>query len=242
MQSFALVGLLAALFTSGVTAGPYKRWGIHELKFYIIFRSDASFNLRRLGRTLPRHSHLLLSLYPTPQCLPSPPVQVLHTPSQRVIITMDQGPQSSSAALSTPLCILACRTTRRCQLFLRVQCPSQHLLYPQTVLPHPPTVKDPGAQYISATPPIPLLLQVHPPSLMRHLSVFQLVQVLLSPCPLAFKVPGTQSTSSAALLILLLFHRVLLAPQMMQHQHRFLPARPPPQRPLVAPQMYNVVD
>ena len=192
---------------------------------------------------LPRHSHLLLSLYPTPQCLPSPPVQALPTPSQRVIITMDLGPQSSSAALSTPLCILARRTMRRCQPFLRVQCPPQHLLYPQTVLPHPPTVKDQGAQYISATPPIPLrLLQGHPPPLMHHLSVFQLVQVLLSPCPLAVKDPGTQSTSSAALSILVLPQWVLLAPPMMRHQHRFLPVRPPPQCPPVAPRMYNVID
>ena len=34
MQSFALVGLLAALFTSGVTAGPYKRWGFTNKKLY----------------------------------------------------------------------------------------------------------------------------------------------------------------------------------------------------------------
>ena len=32
MQSFALVGLLAVLFTSGVTAGPYKRWGFIDEK------------------------------------------------------------------------------------------------------------------------------------------------------------------------------------------------------------------
>jgi len=35
MQSFALVGLLAAFFTSGVTAGPYKRWVfINNKKLY----------------------------------------------------------------------------------------------------------------------------------------------------------------------------------------------------------------
>jgi len=34
MQSFALVGLVAALFTSGVSAGPYKRWGLINNKKY----------------------------------------------------------------------------------------------------------------------------------------------------------------------------------------------------------------
>jgi len=150
---------------------------------------------------------------------------------------MDQGPQSSSATLSTPLCILARRTMRRCQPFLQIQHPPQHFPYPQTVLPHPPAVKVPGAQSISATPRIPLLLlQDHPPPPTRHLSVFQLVQVLSSPCPLAVKDPGTQSTSSAALLILLLFQRVLLA---MRHQRRFLPVLSPPQRLPVAPRMHN---
>ena len=161
-------------------------------------------------------------------------------PSQRVVIMMDQGPQSSSAILSTPLHILARRIMRRCQLFLQMQHPAQ---YPQTVLQHPPMVKDPGAQYIFATPWIPLLLlQGHPPPPMRHLSVFQLVQALSSPCPLAVKDPGTQSTSSAALSILVLPQWVLLAPPMMRHQHRFLPVRPPPRRPPVAPRMYNVIE
>jgi len=34
MQSFALVGLLAALFTTGVSAGPYKRLGFINKKLY----------------------------------------------------------------------------------------------------------------------------------------------------------------------------------------------------------------
>ena len=155
---------------------------------------------------------------------------------------MGQGPQSSSAILSTPLCILARRTMRRCQLFLQIQHPPQHFPHPPTVLPHP-AVKDPGAQSISATRRIPLLLlQDHPPPPTRHLSVFQLVQVLSSLCPLAVKDLGTQFTSSAALPILLLLQRVLLAPQMMRRQRRFLPVRLPPQRPPVAPRMYNVTD
>jgi hypothetical protein len=33
MQSFALIGLLAALFTAGVTAGPHKRWELVINKF-----------------------------------------------------------------------------------------------------------------------------------------------------------------------------------------------------------------
>ena len=33
MQYFALLALLAALFTTGVTAGPYKRWGLINNKF-----------------------------------------------------------------------------------------------------------------------------------------------------------------------------------------------------------------
>ena len=155
---------------------------------------------------------------------------------------MGQGAQSSSAILLTPLYFLARRTMRRCQLFLQIQRPPQHFPYPQTVLPHLPTVKDPGAQYIFAAPPIPLLLlQGYPPPPMRHLSVFQPVQVPLRPCPLEVKDLGAHSTSSAALPILLLLQRVLPAPQMMQHQHRFLLVRPPPQRPPVAPRMYNVI-
>jgi hypothetical protein len=209
----------------------------------MIFHSDVLFSLQRLDKTVPKDSHLLPSLSPTPQCLSFPPVQALPTPSQQVVIMMDQGPQSSSAALSTPVCILARRTMQRRQLFLQMQHSPQHFPYPQTVLPHPPTVKDPGAHYISATQSIPLLLlQGHPPPPTRHLSVFQLVQVLSSPFPLAVKDPGTRSTFSAALSILLLLQRVLLAPQMMRHQHRFLPVRPPPQRPPVAPRMYNVID
>ena len=155
---------------------------------------------------------------------------------------MDQGPQSSSATLSTLLCILARRTIQRCQLFLQMH-PPQHFLYPQTVLQHLPTLKDPGAQFISATPPIPLLLlQCHPPPPIRHLSVFQLVQVLSSPCTLAVKDPGTQCTFSAALSIPLLLHQVLLAPRVMRHQHRFLPDLPLPQRLPVAPWMCNMIE
>ena len=196
---------------------------------------DVLFASQRIGKTLPNHSHLLPSLSPTPRCLSSPPVQAFPTLSQRVALMMDQGPQSSSAILSTPLCILARRIMRRCQPFLQIQHPPQHF-------PHPPTVKGPGAQYISATLRIPLLLlQGHPPPLTRHLSVFQLVQTSLRPCPLVVKDPGTQFTSSAALSILLLLQRVLLATQLTRHQRRFLPVRPPPQRPPVAPRMYNMV-
>ena len=205
--------------------------------------SDVLFPLQRLGRTLPKDSQSLLhSLYPTSQCLPSPPVQALPTPSQRAVIMMGQGAQSLSAILLTPLHFLARRTMQQCQLFLQMQHPLQHFLYPQTVLLHLPTVKDPGAQCISATPWILLLLlQDHPLPPTRHLSVFQPVQAPLRPCPLEVKDPGAHSTSSAALPILLLLQRVLPAPQMMQHQHRFLLVRPPPQRPPVAPRMYNVI-
>jgi hypothetical protein len=214
--------------------GTLQTVGIHQLKSYMILHSDVLFSLQRLDKTLPKESHLLPFL---------PPVQALPMPSQQVVIMMDQGPQSSSAALSTPVCILARRTMRRCQLFLQMQHPPQHLPYPQTVLPHPPTVKDPGDQYISATPPIPLLLlQGHPPPPTRHLSVFQRVQVFSSPFPLAVKDLGTQSTFSAALSILLLLQRVLLAPRVMRHQHRFLLDLPLPQRPPVAPRMCNVIE
>ena len=201
------------------------------------------FSLQRLDKTLPKDSHLLPFLSPTSRCLGFPPVQALPMPSQRVVIVIDQGLQSSSATLSTALHILARRIMRRCQPFLQMQHPAQHLPYPQTVLQHPPMVKDPGAQYIFATPWILLLLlQGHPPPPMRHLSVFQLVQALSSPCPLAVKDPGTQSTSSAALSILVLLQWALLAPPMMRHQHRFLLVRPPSRRPPVAPRMYNLID
>ena len=209
----------------------------------MILYSDVLFSLQRSDKTLPKDSHLLPFLSPTSRCLGFPPVQALPTPSQQVVIMVDQGPPSSSATLSTLLHILARRIMRRCQPFLQMQHPPQHLPHPQTVLPHPPMGKDPEAQSISATPSIPLLLlQDHPPPPTRHLSVFQLVQTLSSPCPLAVKDPGTQSISSVTLSILLLLLRVLLAPQMMRHQHLFLPDLPPPQRPPVAPRMYNVED
>ena len=181
-----------------------------------------------------KHPQLLPFLSPTPRCLPSPPGQALPTLSQRGVM-MGQGGKSSYAALSTPLCILARRTTRRCPLFLQIQHPRQRLPYPRVVFPQ--MVKDPGAQSISAVPPIPpLLLQVQSPPT-HCLSVFQPAQVLPSPFPLTVKDPGAHFTSSAALPVLLLVRRV---PQVTQHQRPYLPVLPPPQRRPRAPRVYCI--
>ena len=60
---------------------------------------------------------------------------------------------------------------------------------------------------------------------MHHLPVFQPLQVLPSPFPLTVKDPGAQSTSSAALPVLLV-QRVLPVPQVTGHL--CLPVLPPP--------------
>ena len=187
--------------------------------------------------TLPTHSHLLPSRSRTPRYLPSPPVQALPTPFPQVVL--DQGAQSSSATPLTPLCIPT-MTMRRCQLFLQVQHPPYHPPSPLIVLLYILMVKDPGAQSISATRPIPpLLLRDQHPLPTRHLSAFPPVQGLPSPCPLTVKDMGAQYSSSATLQIPLRFLEVLLVPQMMQQGRRFLLVLSPPQRPPLAPPMYK---
>ena len=201
--------------------GPLQTVGTHYQYICIILYSDDLFALQRLGMTVTTPSHPLPSLSPTPQCLPSPPVQVLPMPSPPTV--MDREVQSSSATQS-----MAYQTMGRCQLSLQAQHPPLHHPSPQPVLGYSPMVKDPGDQFTSATLPIPVPLlrdPAPPPTLL--LSVFQLVQAPLRPCLLTVKDLGVHSSSSAALL------------QTTRQGRRSLPILPPLQRLPLTPPMRN---
>jgi len=233
MQSFALVTLLAALFTTGVTAGPYKRYVIVTKKMPTTLRSDASFALQLLV-TNPKTHLRFCSHSPAPHHLPCPLVQTFLNPIPRALT--DPGTKSTYAIPLIPLLFLPL-----CPPFLRVQHPPQLPHRLQVALQHPLVVKDPVPQHIFATPPIPLLLRhltppVPPPSptLLTPVHLLPVPTFQSLPPPVVNHLVG-QATSATQPTPLV--RRLRLVPRQM-----ICPFLPSLLCPSQVPQVNNLVD